>query len=291
MTAFDFIFKVFVPIGLMLIMFGMGLELKLRDFKQLLIDPKAVTVGIAGQLLLLPILGFTLVALLPMPPAIAVGIILLVACPGGVTSNAVVFSAGGDTVLSVALTAFNSAVTVFTIPFIVGMGLAMFPGEYGSLALDPVSTMAKLAMLCIVPVAIGMTAGHLFPALRRYSGKFFKRFSSFMLAFLLIVVFASQHEFLLGNIDQTWLPVLLLTGMCMGSAWLACQRLSIPLKKSTTLIVEIGLQNSNLASLIAISLLGDPQLAVSPSVYGVLSFLIVAIFATWRSRQMQAQVA
>ena len=115
--------------ALIIIMFGMGLSLTLTDFKRVLVYPKAMLIGLMNQLVLLPAIGFALILLFPVQPEIAIGLILLAACPGGPTSNLITHLAKGDTALSVSLTAVSSMVTVFTIPFIVNLGLILVMGK------------------------------------------------------------------------------------------------------------------------------------------------------------------
>ena len=291
MTSFEIIFKIFVPIGLMLIMFGMGLTLKLADFQKLLSNPRTALIGVTGQLILLPLLGFMLAWTLPVEPAIAIGIIILAACPGGVSSNALVFIARGDTALSVTLTAFNSIVAVFTIPLVAGLGLQMFGTNSDPLALDPVETILKLGTLCILPIAIGILVGNFAPVFAEKSAPCFRRFSSILMIVLLTAVIVSQHQFLLDNLAQTWLIVMLLNLGCMLYAYGLCRLASVGDKQTATLVIEIGMQNSNLAILVAITLLNQPALAVAPTVYGVLSFLIIGAYVIQKTRQFNKATA
>ena len=109
----------FLPLALFVIMLGMGLGLKLADFRRVAVQPKAVLVGLAAQLLILPLVGWSIAVVAKMPPELAVGIMVLAACPGGSSSNLITYSARGDVALSITLTAINSLITVLTIPLIV----------------------------------------------------------------------------------------------------------------------------------------------------------------------------
>ena len=112
----------------MLIMLGMGLSLTLNDFSRVIRRPKAIGIGLFNQLLLLPLIGFSIAKLLNLPPHIAIGLMILAACPGGATSNLIAHLAKGDTALSVSLTAVASLITIFLIPFIVEFSLVEFSG-------------------------------------------------------------------------------------------------------------------------------------------------------------------
>ena len=116
METLDILFSRITPVIIFVLMFAMGLSLTVADFRRLIAYPRAVIVGLVGQLVLLPILAFTVTWLFNAPPVLAAGAILLSACPGGVTSNSYVFVSRGDVGLSVTLTAITSLLTVFTIP-------------------------------------------------------------------------------------------------------------------------------------------------------------------------------
>ena len=287
MTTFQIIFNVVLPLGLLLIMLGMGLGLEPGDFLSLLKHPGAALVGVFGQLVMLPVLAFLLSSMLDLPSHVAVGVIILAACPGGVTSNAMVFFARGDTTLSVSLTALNSVVTVFTIPFIVGLGLSHFMGEGGELALDPVQTILRLGTIAILPVALGMIIRRFARGFARRAEPVFKRLSLLLLLFMMAAVLLSQYDYLLANLAATWRVVFLLNFSCMGGAWLLCNLARIDLRRTATLIVEIGLQNGNLAILVATTLLMDARLAIVPTIYGTLSPFSALLVILWLARRFE----
>ena len=112
--------------SLIIIMLGMGVSLVADDFKRIIVYPKAILVGLVNQLILLPLIGFGIVVVFPLAPEIAIGILILAACPGGPTSNLIAYLAKGDTALSVTLTALSSFITILTIPFIVNFALEHF---------------------------------------------------------------------------------------------------------------------------------------------------------------------
>lgn len=117
----SFLTTVFLPLALFIIMLGMGLGLTLNDFKRVFIQPKAVILGLIAQLIVLPIIGFLLAMIFPLLPELAVGVMILAACPGGPTSNMVTYLVRGNVALSITLTAISSLITVFTIPLMVNL--------------------------------------------------------------------------------------------------------------------------------------------------------------------------
>ena len=142
--------------SLIIIMLGMGLSLVVADFKRIFIYPKAILVGLVNQLIILPLIGFAIVMAFPIAPEIAIGIMILAACPGGPTSNLLAHLAKGDTALSVTLTALSSFITILTIPFIVNFALIRILDEGQVIQLDVLKTIAQIFIIIIIPVAVGM---------------------------------------------------------------------------------------------------------------------------------------
>jgi len=137
----NFLTEVFLPISLGIIMLGMGLSLTPTDFKRVALYPKATALGILNQIVVLPIIGFFLLLIFPMStPELAVGIMVLAACPGGPTSNLISHISKGDTALSISLTAISSIIVVFTIPLIVNLSLRYFM-QQGNMSRSPFSTL------------------------------------------------------------------------------------------------------------------------------------------------------
>ena len=145
-----------IPISIFLIMMGMGLSLVTNDFKRVVKYPKAVAIGLTNQLIFLPLVGFFLATSMSLEPEYAVGVMLLVLCPGGTTSNLFTYLAKGDVALSVTMTAIASVITVFTIPIVLSFSLVYFMGAGSEFQLPVVKTMVSLIALTILPVSIGM---------------------------------------------------------------------------------------------------------------------------------------
>ena len=161
----NFLTAVFLPLALFVIMFGMGLGLTPRDFLRVWVEPKAMLLGLGAQLVVLPILGFLLAQVFPLSPELAIGVMILAACPGGPTSNSIVYLIRGNVALSISLTAISSLVTVFTIPLIVNFATQQFAGTAVALELPFGTTVVQIAAITIVPVALGMTVYHFAPEL------------------------------------------------------------------------------------------------------------------------------
>ena len=155
MTAQDIV-KLYIPVTLGVIMFTMGLGLSLSDFKRVLVEPRAMWVGLINQLVTLPLVAFGLAFAFELPPPLAVGLVLISACPGGPSSNLYSALARGDVALSVSLTAVSGVITMVTIPFIIGLGLDVFMGTARDVHLDVPSTILQLFLVVGLPLALGM---------------------------------------------------------------------------------------------------------------------------------------
>jgi BASS family bile acid:Na+ symporter len=137
-------------------MLGMGLSLSIADFKRIFVYPKAVAIGLVNQLILLPLVAFGLIQLFGLQTELAVGMMILAACPGGATSNLIVHLAKGNTALSITLTAFSSLITVLTIPLIVNFAIGRFMPNGEAAQLNAVHTLVSVLLVTIVSVIIGM---------------------------------------------------------------------------------------------------------------------------------------
>jgi BASS family bile acid:Na+ symporter len=156
---------VFLPFALFIIMLGMRLGLTVKDFTRILVKPKAVIISLIAQLIIVPVVGFLLVIFFPISPELAVGVMILAACPGGATSNLITYLVKGDVALSITLTAISSVVTVFTIPPIVNLAMQKFMAESVSLQLPFFKTVIQIAVITLIPVSLGMLIHHYAPAL------------------------------------------------------------------------------------------------------------------------------
>ena len=148
----DKVSTIILASSLIIIMLGMGLSLVIDDFKRIILYPKAIMVGMVNQLILLPIIGFTIAVLFPLKPEISIGIMILAASPGGPTSNLIAHLAKGDTALSVTLTALSSFITILSIPLIVNFALVHFLDEGQMIHLDWLETVIQILVIIIIPI-------------------------------------------------------------------------------------------------------------------------------------------
>ena len=264
---------IILEIALAIIMFGMGLGLVKDDFKRILTSPKAILIGLANQLILLPIIGFALVSIFPLQPEIAIGIMILAACPGGPTSNLISHLAKGDTALSVSLTAISSLITIFTIPFIVNFALENFLDAGQMIQLNPLEVIKKIMAITIIPVAIGMIIRNKNIAFANKMSKPVKIASAVILALVIIGIILKEKANFVSYFEQAGLVSLCLNLVTMIVGYLTAKTFHLRKEQAISISIESGIQNGTLAIFIAVTLLNNSAYAIAPAVYSVIMFL------------------
>lgn len=284
----SFFSQIILPISLMVIMFGMGLSLRLQDFARIVRFPKAVAVGLVGQLLLLPAVGFLIAAWLLQEPALAIGLVLLAACPGGTTSNLITHQARGDLALSVTLTAITSVLTIITIPFVAGLALQAFDKSGLTFELPVARMMLTLFVITLLPITLGMLFKARWHLLAARIEPAITIFGAVFLAILIVVISAEQGSALLTQITSAGPASLLLNLTMMVAGFLAARTFGLNADQSTSITLEIGIQNSTLAILIATTVLGSSAMAIPAVVYSLTMYLTggsVVLFRLYKRRQ------
>ncbi|MFO7669763.1 MAG: bile acid:sodium symporter family protein, partial [Bacteroidales bacterium] len=255
----NFLTEVFLPISLGIIMLGMGLALTPNDFRRVALYPKAAAIGILNQIVVLPIIGFLLLLVFPMStPELAIGIMVLAACPGGPTSNLISHISKGDTALSISLTAISSIIVVFTIPLIVNLSLRYFmqQGEY--VPLPVFNTMLSVIIITLVPVAIGMLIHAKAPRFAALMNKPVKILSGILLVVVILAAVLNDKEILVSSFKEAG-PVALALNLTMMLIGYFSARLSrLNLAQRITISIESGIQNGTLGIAICATLLHNP---------------------------------
>ena len=270
----------FLPTTLAMIMLAMGLGLTLTDFKRLAEKPRAAVTGLSCQLILLPLCGFLVAWAFGLRSELAVGLVVLTACPGGAHSNLFTNLARGDTALSVTLTAVSGVLTVVTIPLLASMAIAAFASGESDLSMPVGETIGKVLGLMAVPVALGM-------AVRARSEKYASLMEKIVksVAVLLLVVLivgaAGRQASRLGELAQeVGLPVVVLNIGTMLLGFTLTRLLALPGRQTIAIVMEVGIQNSALAVGLTMSFFGG-EYAVPAIVYSLFvyltGFLIVLI--------------
>lgn len=264
-----------LPLAIAFIMVGMGLGLTLADFRRVVAYPRATLLGLSIQMGLLPIVGFLLTQALGITGALAVGMMILAACPGGPTSNLITLLARGDTALSISLTAISSCLILITIPLIVNFSIHYF-GEEGEVLLPVGQTIAQIFAITIIPVSMGMWIRHKRPLfadradvpVRRLSGVFF-------VAILLAAILKEWDS--VGVAFQQIGPAALSLNILMMILGYGLGRLfQLSMKQRITLSIDTGIQNGTMGIFVAATLLKNSTMALPSAIYGITMFLTAA---------------
>ncbi len=276
--------QVFLPMALFIIMLSVGMSLKLIDFYRVFRFPKAMMLGMCGQLICLPLLGWLIVSLFNLPVLLAAGLMILTLAPGGATSNAITLLARGDAALSVSLTAVNSVIVPFTLPLLAVFIFHLL--SMGSTQIDfPVmQTILQMLLITLLPVMLGMLAGYFFPKLTlRYSG-FFRSLAMVLMVMTVILLVVTSWPRLVLVLPQLALPVVTLVLSAMAVGYLLARLAGLTDAKQITLLVEVGLQNAGTALLVTSTLLQSPEMSASALVYGVLMQIPALVLIAWRNK-------
>jgi BASS family bile acid:Na+ symporter len=283
----NFFTAVLLPIGLAIVMLGMGLTLLPEDFQRVTRYPKAVAIGLVSQLLFLPIVGFLVASIVPMQPEIAVGLMVLALCPGGPSSNMITYLAKGDVALSVTLTALSSAITVFTIPIFANLSLQYFAGQDAAIALPIGQTMLQIFVIALVPIGLGMLIRQEFPNLARRLEKTVNRLAIAFLALIILAIIIREWNRIPSFIAQVGIGVVLLNAISMLIGFWFGKLFNLKFAQRICIAIEVGIQNATLAIAITAGLLNNPDMAVPAAVYSLVAYAtaILAIFYGRRSAQ------
>lgn len=269
--------SVVIPLCLFLIMMGMGLSLKVNDFKRVVKFPKAVGIGLTNQLVLLPVIGFALANIMPLRPEYAVGVMLLVLCPGGTTSNLFTYLAKGDVALSVTMTAIASVITVFTIPVVLSYSLIHFMGAGTEFELPIAKTMISLIVITIVPISIGMLIKRFAPRAADKSQVWVSRFGVTFLALLVVFLSYVQRDIIVDAFINTGPVSLILNLVTMALGYYTSKWFGLNLAQRTSITLEVGLQNSTLSIFMALTLLANYDMSMTPAIYTLIMFFTAGI--------------
>ena len=273
------------PIALALIMLGLGLGLTGRDFLRVINYPKDFLVGFICQLILLPVVAFIIVLILDLPIEIALGVMIIAAAPGGVTSNVMTKFANGDVALSISLTAIISLISIISVPFIIFKSADLLGISNISTNITMTGIAFKMALVVTVPVILGMI-------IRKFAENFITSNISTIeriTTLLFIIVFASiwieERENIFTYLKQAGLAVLLLNITMMLIAYYVAKLIATGIKQRKCIAIECGLQNGTLAIFVATQIFSDISYIIPTAAYALIMYItgFILIFILRRS--------
>lgn len=272
--------QVLLPLAIALIMFGMGLSLTIQDFTRLGKAPISIGAGLLGQIILMPLVALGICSLFELDAPLAVGLMILAACPGGTMSNVFSQLAKANLALSVSLTAISTFICVFSTPFIIQFAVSNFAGDQ-IVEFSLLETAIGLFVVTLVPVIIGIFIRQRFDTFALKAEVYFRRFSlAFMIAMIIALVI-KERELLISSFDQVFFACLALNLISIVMGLLLAKTFSLSFIDAVTLAIEVGIQNATLAILIAISFLDAPEFAVSAGVYGLAMYIGPLFLVIW----------
>jgi len=276
--------NVLLPLALGVIMLGLGLGLTTGDFRRVAKYPRAVLLGLALQVLVLPWAAFGLALAFALPPELAVGLMLLAASPGGATANIYSHLARGDVALNITLTAINSLLCLLTLPLILNLSLEHFFGA-GQYVPPPVKKVVEVAVIIVLPVLIGMLIRARAPGVAARTEKPLRLLSVLVLALLVAAAVVQEWNTLAAHFAAVGLACLAFNLTSMAAGYGAPLLLRLPRRQAIAIAMEIGIHNGTLAIFIALNVLGNAAISVPAAVYSLLMFVTAAVFAFVVSRR------
>jgi BASS family bile acid:Na+ symporter len=266
--------SIILAIAIMVIMMGMGLSLTLADFKQVVQNPKPVLLGLTNQIILLPLVALGLVYLFEPPAFIAIGMILLAACPGGTSSNLVTLLAKGDLALSVSMTAINSVITIVTIPFWVGYAYTNYLAEAANMASPTGDIFKTLIVVLAIPLSIGMLVKQRAPKFADKMERPVRIASSVFLAVVILGLLAREFDLFKQHVGDTIAIVVALNAITMGIGYGLSKAFGLNLKQGLTIAIESGIQNGTLTISLAVITLNQSDFAIVAAIYSLVMYAL-----------------
>jgi len=269
---------VILPLALAFIMFVLGLGLTGADFLRVVKQPRDFFVGSFSQIILLPIIAFLLIKIWPIAPELAIGVMIIAAAPGGVTSNLLTSFAKGDVALSISLTAIISLICVFTIPFIVLTSVDLLDVSGVDPNISLVSMSRDMFLIVTAPVILGMILRRISYGITSKLEPIAKKVSIILFILVLLGAIAAERENVVSYFAQAGLITLVLNVVMMIVAYYVAQLFASGTKQKKCITIECGLQNGTLAIFVATSIFGGGMYVIPAATYSLIMFATSLIF-------------
>lgn len=270
--------NVLLPLALGIIMLGLGLSLTIADFTRVVRYPKAVVVGLVIQMFVLTAICFGICVLFKLPPELAVGMMLLAAAPGGATANIYSHLAHGDVALNITLTAVNSALSLLTLPFIVGFALQYFMAS-DQYVPPPFKKIVEVGVIILGPVMLGMLIRSRAAKFAAAMEKPIRIFSVLLLAALVIISVAQSWDVVVRSFATVGLACLVFNVLSMSIGYAVPLAVKLPRGQAIAIAMEIGIHNGTLAIFIALNIIGNSAMSIPAAIYSLIMFVTAAVFA------------
>ncbi len=278
-----------LPLALAIIMFGLGLDLTIADFRRVGRTPRAVAVALACQVVLLPAVCFGLVVLFDLPALLGIGMLLLAASPGGTTANLFSHLFHGDVALNITLTAINTVIAVVTLPLITGLAIAYYDRQDD--VTMPLVEIVKVFALILVPVGIGMLVNSRATDFARRMDKPVRIGSAVILATLVVAILLDQIENVGDYLADVGLIAALFCAISLVVGYVVPKAFGVSGPQAIASSMEVGVHNATLAIFVAVEVLDEVEISVPAAVYSLIMFVFAALWGMWVSRRVRQREA
>lgn len=276
-----------LPLALAIIMFGLGLDLTVDDFRRVARAPRAVAVALVCQIVLLPLVCFGLVVLFDLPALLGIGMLLLAASPGGTTANLFSHLFRGDVALNITLTAINTVIAVVTLPVITGLAIAWFDRQDD--VSMPLAEIVKVFALILLPVGVGMLVKARASGFASRMDRPVRIGSAIILAVLVLGILLDQRENVGDYLADVGLVTALFCAISLVMGYVVPKALGVTGPQAIASSMEVGVHNATLAIFVAVEVLDEVEISVPAAVYSLVMFLFAALWGSWVSRQVGAR--
>jgi len=269
---------VILPLALAFIMFVLGLGLTRDDFLRVIKQPRDFFVGAFLQIIILPIIAYAIIKIWPIAPELAIGVMIIAAAPGGVTSNILTSFAKGDVALSISLTAIISLLCVITIPFIVLLAADRINGVNISQDISLINMGRNMFLIVTVPVILGMLSRSFATGIMMKFEPIAKKISMLLFVLVLVGAIVAEKENVISYFSQAGLITFVLNLVMMVVAYFVAQLFVSGIKQKKCITIECGLQNGTLAIFVATSIFGGGLYVIPAATYSLIMFATSLIF-------------
>jgi len=266
------------PIALALIMLGLGLGLKVEDFKRVLKTPKDFLVGLFCQLIILPIVAYLLIVILRTPTELALGVMIIAAAPGGVTSNVLTKFANGDVALSISLTAIISLISIISVPLIVFQSAELLGMTNISQEITMTGIALKMALVVTVPVILGMIIRKFLDNFISSKVSIINKINAVLFLIVFTAIWIEERENIITYLSQAGLIVLILNIVMMFIAYYLAKNFASGIEQRKCIALECGLQNGTLAVFVATQIFNDIIYMIPTAAYALVMYITAFTF-------------
>jgi BASS family bile acid:Na+ symporter len=281
--------SVMLPVALGIIMLGLGLTLTKEDFTRVFKYPKAIILGLGCQMLVLPFICYGIIRGFDMEAQLAVGMMILAASPGGPTANLFSHLSKGDVALNITLTAFNSILSLFTMPFIVNTSIDLFMTDDSLYVPMQFRKIAEVFAIVLIPVIIGMVIRNKNEGFAKRMDKPVRIASALLLVLVILAAILKDKDKISGYFQQVGLVALIFNVASILIGYFLPRLFRIPSRQATAIGMEIGIHNGTMAIFIAMNVLGNNTMSISPAIYSLVMFITAAMFGTWANTRNSIQ--